>query len=194
MSQSHNRLFRAMDEVGDGSGVKNHISDYLVTGVGNKKALLTPSTDQIFDIATLQIFIQDNLAVGSDKYGGAKALDVGKGMLLYVEDEEANVVTDLFDGGEVITNAGWALISGNIHESGIGSGDNYLFSQINFLAKVGDYLHVDGRAGESLALHLRDDLSSLIKHFFMCIGRIRPQPPRSVDDDPPVVVTSSFDI
>ncbi|MCP4897894.1 MAG: hypothetical protein GY906_13055 [bacterium] len=186
-----NRLFRALDDVGDGSGEKNHVADYSVTP---SKALLVPTEDLIYAIGSLQIFIADNATIGADKYGGTKALAEGKGMLLRVEDDEDNVVMDLFDGGEVLTNAGWALLSGQITDAGIGSGANYLFTEINFLSKLGDYLRLDGRSKERLVLHLRDDLTDLLKHYFMCFGDIRPQPPRSVLPDQPPVSGKTYTI
>ncbi len=158
-------LFRLLDDVGDGSGVKNAVGDYSTTA---KKFIIKPAVNQKFFLARMMIHITDGGALDSGSYGNGITLT--NGIEIKVTDSQGYKI-DITEGIPILKNPDWARLCYDMNRSNYGTGDETLNARFTFL-KSGVYLVLDGNKGEQFEVDLNDDFSGLVEHYFQVQGFI----------------------
>ncbi len=161
-------IYRYLDDVGDGSGVKQATGDYSVTP---KIFLLAPPPEDIVEVERMIIFIRAPGPIFADAYGpGIDALTNGIKVF-----RRSGVVDDieLTDGIPIKTNAGWRRDMYDGDPSDFGPGDDYMVSRWTF-GRVGAPIILHGVRGDTLEVLLNDDFSTLVEHTFKANGILKP--------------------
>jgi len=158
-------LFRYLDTVGDGSGTKNANGDY--SSVAQDFKITTQPNISSNLIQALNIHIRDGSALSANEYGNVAALTNGVSVKIHNASNVA--VIDLTDGIPVKSNAGWSRGAFNMRADDFGSGDNFISAQWHF-NDPGSWMSLP--TGYSLRVHLNDNLSGLIDHYFFVTGHV----------------------
>ena len=150
---------RFLDTVGNGTGTKNANVDGSVTPVEFK---LVTVANEPWEIWRLLVFVRDTLAFSAEDYGNING-PLTNGISICTVDADGEIMVDLCDGVEVVSNADWSRLNYDVAPLDFGSGDNYLVVRWSF-NKMGEPLHL--KNGESLVITVNDDLTGLVEHRF----------------------------
>lgn len=166
---SNKPLFRFLDTVGDGSGVKNAIGDYSSTPT---KFLIKSKPGEMFFINRLLVSIEDDKTCDAEVYGSmASALTNGVEIKETANDA---LVVDITDGLPIKTNGEWGRICSSLEVKDWGPTAAYDYIQVCVtFGKCGQPLFIDGDSKEQLEIILNDDFSGLVAHHFMVQGYIK---------------------
>jgi len=166
-------IFRYLDTVGDGSGIKNAMGDY--SGAVEEFLYIAggPAATGRVDLHRLVIFVRDSGLFTADSYGALAALT--NGIEIEVRDSDDNILVDLTDGVPVKSNAQWCRVCyDSILQDYGAAGDSYVVTRWTF-TRSGSPLAL--KAGDRLVVKLNDDLTGLIDHTFMIQGIQRAEAP-----------------
>lgn len=159
---SHDFLFRYLDTVGDGSGVKNAIGNYSAAPVEFK---IVPPAGQAYGINRLVVTISGT-GLDSGRYGNA--LDLVNGIEVHlVKDNE--VIVDLTDKIPILTNSDWSRVAHNINYVAFGQGNEYTTVLWDFSAS-GEQIWLTGDENEYLRVLLNDNFTGMSSHYFHVQG------------------------
>jgi len=161
---SCSNFYRYADTVGDGTGVKDHVSDYSVTPGA---ARLDAAAMTLLRVERLLVSYQDASGFRASRYGNLGAA-LTNGIAVKHLDAGGGVIQDLTDASPVLTNAGWGALCYDVDVKSWGAGDEVLVCRWTF-SKAGKAITV--RPGERLAVEFNDDLSGLVSHRFQFQGR-----------------------
>jgi hypothetical protein len=164
MQLRYDPLFRNLDTAGDGSGTKNATGNYA----SDTPFYITPGwARHRFIIHRVLYYIEDD-AIGIDlsTYGGITALTTG--VLVRVTRKDGTVF-DLTDGVPIKTNGDIARICYDLDISTFPANNNYVIGRWTF-AKSGAPIVLN--FGDRLEFVMRDNLTTLVAHYFMVQGYI----------------------
>ncbi len=156
---------RYLDDVGDGSGVKNMNGTYAVA----KEFLLKPSADEIFQVTRILPFLKDNGSIDSGSYGNNITLN--NGIELFVRRKGADglsnkIIWDITDGLPIKVNPDWDRLNFDTSISSYGAGSQTLSARYTFSKEASEGVILDGANGDELVCRLGiDDYSGLIEHY-----------------------------
>ena len=160
----HDPLFRYLDTNGNGTGTKNAIGNY---GTATSFYITPDSIRQRFILHRVLYYIEDD-AQGIDlsTYGGITALTNG----ILVRNIRANGdIYDLTDGVAIKTNGDIARICYDVTISAFPANNNFVTGRWTF-SKSGAPIILNH--GDKLEFLMRDNLSTLVAHYFMIQGYI----------------------
>lgn len=156
-------LFRYLDTLGDGTGVKQVIGNYVT----EEEFYIQAPIDTTYKLHRLIAYIEDFGTFDSGGYGNGSALT--NGITLKVLDSDDSVLLDLTDGIAVKQNGHWAKLCYDADHKSYGTGNEYLAVRWTF-DKAGEAIIL--LAGQRLVLTVNDDLSGLVEHTFLVQGLI----------------------
>lgn len=148
-------FYQLMDEVGDGSGNANMSVDGSATPVIFK---VVPAAGQVIKLARIITSVRDAGSFDSGGWGnnGGVQLPVGldlrwkrNGAIYDLTKEKVKSVYDL------------ASYSHDLTHFNFGQGDEFITNRFTF-TKAGQYLTLDGDAGDELQVIVNDDLTYLV--------------------------------
>lgn len=168
-------LYRYLDTVGNGTGVKAATGDYTPAGSlgsgddGFTEFMIKPANNEIFRIYALMAHVRATNCNSSLQYGNLTALSNGVEIAVKTSTTGATIL-DLTDGVPIRANADWARFAGiDIVQGVYSTGDEYLSILTRFdLADAP--LRLQGTANEYLTVRLGDDFSGLTDHRFFAYG------------------------
>ena len=151
-------LYKWMDEVGDGTGNRHFVDNYKMN---KSEAKFTPGDGRVAELTRVIITITDNKFKHLG-YGGRAALTNGIEMKVKNGDK---VLIDITDGIPITIANDWASLCFDAE-----------LRQRTFIARftferAGKPLRLNG--GDTLAISLNDDFSTLLDHKFIIQGEIR---------------------
>ncbi len=158
------QIFQYLDSVGDGSGTTNLVGDY---SGGATVFKIAPGAGEVFRLARMIGFVEDGGSFDSGYYGNAITLTNG---IALNHDYGAGTV-DMMGGLTVKTSGDWAGLCHDVTHSNFGSGNEFITVRWTF-SKTGQYVRLDGDAGDELRMTLHDNFSGLVNHRFMIQGYI----------------------
>jgi hypothetical protein len=161
---AHDLIYRYLDTVGDGSGVKDHAADY-----GDDDAapvFIKPPESEVYVLSRVLISIVAAGQVAAAKFGDMSALINGIAIKM---ERGAVALLDLTDGLPIKTNSDWGRLCFDVSTQGTGPGDTYILARWTFL-KAGKPLYLDGGRDDRLAFYLDDDFSDLTEMTFQVQG------------------------
>ncbi len=157
------RIARLLDTNGDGSGTDNAIDDYDTT-----------PTDFYFEAQEDTLLYRMIISIGDT--AGARAVDYGNinnglanGWELKIKDVDDTVLSNE-TGGVAVKNNG--TIARNCYDADIktwGSGDELVVARWTFSK---DSQAIFLRPGQKLVVHLSDDCTGLLEHYFFVKGEL----------------------
>ena len=159
-------LYRYLDATGDGTGNKNFNGNYSsAQGI----AKIVPPAGVIYEIARLIITVEDTSGMHADEYGSLNTA-LGNGIEIGVSDPGGEIVS-ITDGVPIVTNAGWSALCYDVDVMawGVTPTNEHLSARFTFL-KAGQFLGLNGDAGNFLWVSFDDNLTGLISHMFMAQG------------------------
>jgi hypothetical protein len=159
-------LNRILDTVGNGTGTKNAIGNYLGAGLGETVFKIAPPADEAFRIHRMLVHIRDTGAFAAEEYANIAALATGVKIATFRDTTE---ITDLTDGLPIKTNAEWGRLCYDVLISEYGVGDEFLHARWTF-SKFSSGLWLNGDESDSLQVILNDDFSTLVEHQFVVQG------------------------
>lgn len=162
-------VFRYLDTVGDGSGLKNAVQDYSSTP---GRFLIKPAENEIYLLHHLIINLEVVATIDNSGFGRFTA-PLTNGISVRLRDKDDNIIVDLTDGVPMQTtfDIGKYATDAVIHNFGEA---NDLWVVKWDLTDSGQPLIVDGRPeyGHSLNVELADDFSSeVVTLSFLARGR-----------------------
>jgi hypothetical protein len=160
-------LYRYLDTVGDGSGVKEHAVDY--SGASATKLLIKPPAGEVYVVERMLVAIVAAGQVLASKYGDQNALSNG---LLVVVERDEDLLADLTDEVPIKTNSDWGRLCFDVLSSGVGPGDTYVLIRWTF-GRAGKPIFLDGDRDDALVVLAHDTFAPLTSHTFMVQGHKR---------------------
>jgi hypothetical protein len=155
-------FFAYLDTVGDGSGTKNAIGNYLSTA----EEFLYTAYGQGVAVNRLIIMIEDGTGIRAERYASlAQALT--NGVTIYTKDADGNTMEDLTAGIPIKQNAQWGALCYDVELREWGAGNEFILVRWTF-GHAGNPLHLD--AYESIVVGLNDDFTEVVTHTFMIQG------------------------
>jgi hypothetical protein len=159
-------LFRFLDTLGNGLGIKDAVGNYASADT----AFFIETTDphERYIIHRIMTYIED--AGGSPNlslYGGRPALT--DGILLRVVHRDDNVPHDLSDGLPITRNSDWARICFDVTIATFPAGNNYVHARWTF-ALSGWPIVLN--PFDRLEFVMRDNMTNLAVHSFLVQGYI----------------------
>ena len=157
-------LARYLDTTGDGTGTKNGNLD----GSSVQKILrLAPASGDIYRIARIVISVGDSNGCAAADFGNITG-GITNGIQIRVHNGVSTVV-DLTDGVPIKTNSQWAALMYDSDMKTWGTSDELLACRWTF-TKFGQYMRLDGTAGEELQILIDDDLTALDSFYINAQG------------------------
>lgn len=159
-------LLRQLDTVGDGTGTKNIIQNYL----GNPTVIrYEPAENQFALIHDFSVQYSDAGSFQQDVYASLPGpLAVGVSINLY--DRSGNVIYSITDNTNVTRNDEWYRLGYDfVYNNWAGSNENTLVASLN-ADNFGSPLPVDGSAGQYIGVSVADDFTSLVSQTFTVKG------------------------
>lgn len=160
-------IYRYLDTVGDGSGVKSAVGDY---SSALTRFRILPPAGALFILH--RVVIQIRGAGTSDwpmgDYGPRGPL--ANGIEVKTRRDGVDLV-NLSDNRPVDSNGAWGALCYDVNRqrSGVGTQDQFVDVRWTF-AKAGQPLALSGDEAEDLVFELNDDFSTLDSHTFMVQG------------------------
>ena len=154
-----NLLYQRLDTVGDGSGTTNMNVDGSVTAVTFK---IEPAPGELYKIARVMIFVEDNGTFDSDKWGNGIVLANGFNFKL----QRNGVTTDLIGFG-IKTTGEMTSICHDIDHRSFGTGNEFVSFRWTF-TKAGSTINLYN--GDELQLVVNDDMTDMIKMYVHAQG------------------------
>lgn len=132
---------------------------------------VSPSTDDIYNIKRMNIYIQDDGIFTAETYGSIAELS--NGMQLLHKNSTDGIIKD-YTPFPPTKHGHWGLYAGPdvVWSDFSASGDDMMIVRWTF-RKGGSPIKVDGSLGEYLEFKVNDDLTNLISHLAMAQGSIR---------------------
>lgn len=150
-----------LDDVGDGSGVKNANVDGSSTPVDYK--LTCPEGCEL-EVESMSVFIADT-AYAMTKYGDLATLTNGMAM----EWSRGGRTIDLLDGDPIKSVAGWVQFAPDFRAVSIaGTTTEGLVGTVRFKDLAGEALRL--APGDEFRMQVQDSLTGLIFHKFKVFG------------------------
>lgn len=161
-------VYRYLDDVGDGSGIKQAIGDYSVTP---KTFLLAPPPMETWEILRLMVFIRGPGPFRAEAYGPGNN-PLPNGIRVF---RRSGVIDDLelTDDIEIESNAAWRRENFDTDPSSYGAGDDFVAGRWTF-GKAGAPLILRGVRFDTLEVDLNDDFTHLVEHTFKAHGILKP--------------------
>ena len=156
-------LAQFMDDIGNGTGVKNANGNYSIVP---QDFFIQPGIDESFAISSLNVLIRDNGALKAEQYGSVAELT--NGISIVKQTGSSPVVSvDFTNGFPIKSNSDWGRFAFDVMPSDFGGGDNFflvkwIFEPLPLLLK--------GKKLDKLVITLNDDLTPLIQHTFFVRG------------------------
>lgn len=159
-----------LDSAGDGSGTINMNGTYT-SGTTNGVFYYTPPTGFNASIARI-IFLIEDAAVASGKYGGIAALTNGVTLSVTTGGPTGSVSLNLTPTA-MKTNSDWTSVMHDVqeHQYGGGGTSEYISGRMTF-RKFGTDLHLRGDESECLRILCQDTLAGLITHTWFVQGTL----------------------
>ncbi len=167
MTLNQTVLSRYLDTSGDGSGTKNLRGNYAT----DTFAYVEPPANTVYVIKQLVVTIIDAGAWTSITYGNLNLL-AGDGIqVVYTENSNGTILTDLTAGTNVLANTNWNRLTGQ-HLTGqfVGAANDFMTWTLSFDTAFEPGLILDGDNDETLAVILSDNLGALVGHYFLAKG------------------------
>lgn len=143
---------------GDGTGIVDFIGEYIE----DTDFYITAPAGKVLYIARININVQDDKALSSDKYGNAVILTNGVKLIEKHGDEENQL------GIPIIVNSDYSLLAGvDVVPLVFGTGDEYLAVRLTF-TKFGNFIKLT--ENDKLIIRLNDNFTGLTGHKFMING------------------------
>ena len=152
-------LYQRLDTTGDGSGTTNMNVDGSVTPVTFK---IEPGAGDLYKIARIIIFVEDNGTFDSDKWGNGITLANGFNFKL----QRDNVTTDLI-GFSIKTTGEMASVCHDIDHRSFGTGNEFVSFRWTF-TKAGSAIDLYNE--DELQLVVNDDMTNMIKMYVHAQG------------------------
>lgn len=150
-------IFRYLDDVGDGSGVKNTAADFSVTA---DEFFIQPGVGEVFVLETLTVEITgDKNAIGTALTNGVQ---------LQVTSSADALIVDLLDGIPITTNAGWKRVGFDVELQEELQGNKRTVSVRVDFSKANRPVILTNQ--EKLKVILNDDFSALDSQYFFVKG------------------------
>lgn len=153
-------LYRYLDTNGDGTGDKNINGDYssVVTPF-----FIKPPDGYIYRLTHIIGQIADGGSIDAGNYGNGIELDQGISVQI---SNDSEVLVDLTDGVNIMTNNCWGRLGFKIDHAEYGSGSNYLTFTSTFCVCP----TLSGSKNEKFSIIFNDDFDRLVSQYFMAIG------------------------
>ncbi len=155
-------FFAYLDTVGDGSGTKNAVGDYLSTAQDFKYT----ARGQGVDIERMLVMVEDGQGMRAEFYA-ALAQDLVNGITFKTTDSDGTTMQDLTDGIPIKQNAQWGALCYDVAVKEWGAGNEFILVRWTF-GHSGASLHLN--AGESLVAVLNDTMTAIVTQTFMIQG------------------------
>lgn len=160
------KIYRYLDTVGDGSGIKSADVNGSGTQVDFK---ITCPEGKLLELQRMIVYVTDVGKLQVDKYG--KDIVMTNGITCEVRDPLGAPLIDMFDGIPVKTNMDWSAICYDTLITNGGTQDVSSMSVRWTFSETGQRLAL--RSGESLVVTINDNLSALTDHRFFVQGEVR---------------------
>lgn len=162
-----NPIYRYLDENGNGSGNKNANGNYAGSPT---RFFIQPPADEVFFLNRMIVLLEDGGSIDAGGWGNGAALT--NGVECDLRDPINDILTDLFDGLPLLTNAGWAQFCYDVRSTDFGAGNNYLGVRWTF-TKSGRPLVLRGSKQESFGITFNDNVTNVVRNTFMVQGYTR---------------------
>ncbi len=154
-------VFLTLDGVFGGS------TQAAIDGLGNpKEFIFRPENHNLgeYDLHGMSIEIEDDGLLRAERYGAIVSLANGT----RVELRKGGVSERMEGGVSVCCNAQWSRLSKAVWETTFGSGDNFLAWTWDFAERGGP---IRLSPTNELVVTINDNLTDLIKHSFVALGK-----------------------
>lgn len=164
-------ISRALDTVGDGSGVVDAVGNYLATP---QDFLIKPDVGR-YIIARLIVTVGDTPGMHAQEYGNLDSALLN-GIAVGVYDDEGLVYNLTDPNFPVTTNANWGSTCYDVDIKSWGQTptDELLLVRWTF-ARTGKDIDLRSWLGEKLVVTLNDNFTGLQAHHFMAQGWASPE-------------------
>ena len=157
-----------LDSVGDGSGTKQFIGDYLTTSIIT--ARIQPAEGSSYELHRIFINISDGGSVQTDTYGALAALTAG--ITMFVADASGTKFHLCDPDFPIKTNSGWAEICFDLEYVTLGGGNTHVHARLSFDKFTKQGILLDGDKGDYFGVTINDTLTGLTEHNFHIQGHV----------------------
>jgi len=159
-------LSRFLDTNGDDTGTKNANGDY---SGAEEIFYIQPGAAQVFRLARMIVSIEDTSGMAARDYG-----NITNGLTNGVQvrnQNDSGTLVDLTDGLPVQDNSSWGQFCYDVDLKTWSTGNELLVVRWTF-SKFGQFVRLNGANNERLEVVLNDNLSGLVRHYFLVQGYI----------------------
>jgi hypothetical protein len=158
-------ISRLLDTVGDGSGTKMAVGNYLATA---EEFLLTPAEGEQALINRMIVSVADTVGMQAEEYGNLGAA-LTNGIKVEVHNSGGLLYSLTDPDYPVKSNAGWGYTCYDAQLLSWGAGDELLVVRWTF-GHTGTPVLLRSWKGEKLVVTLNDNFTGLLYHGFNAQG------------------------